>query len=328
MGDRLSRREFDDPLFEALMGEGGGEDLLGGIELDATDQHTYLTDNGAFQSIENTRPPITTDQDAELYQRAAADRLSGGDDLSAATMLRGMQDAAANAQAPAVGLAPPSWSRGLLGGNAVVPAVVDFNPTPLQELVYWPGDDQETRPITIVIGLLAPLPATGSYRPMAHIQWGTRDGKHTVDLDVGTGIELTLIASSCYVSVGQDGGFAVGQAAGQPIPMTASIGFLATAPRGTPIARTAYLDIMAPATPVVIPRPAFANSISALWRSNFTDAYTITLFSATETIGTIVVAASTQLAVPITLPNDCNSLSVTNNGGAPGNGRLIFGLSL
>jgi len=250
------------------------------------------------------------------------------DDMDHKFNLREMQKAEDNEEAPFRSVGPTTWDRGVLGGiYQVQPAVVTTNAGPLIEAVFWPGEDKESRAVTVTIQPEQPLevsPVSGSViiRPTARINWGTRNGKFQADVDVGTGFEFTLSASYIYVSLGLDGG------SNTAYNLLAGLSFY-SASHTRPALRTTYLDSQGSGAGglVNIARPAFANTIEAFDRSDFTAGYTLDFKDINGVkIGQRIIAASTTLAVPLMLANDVRSIDVTNSGAGGTSSRLVFGL--
>lgn len=293
-----------------------------------------LVNNGAFTEIvdegtffDNGDSLYETDFQQELEMRSRSEHIDGLplDDLDAKFRLQELDRAAIDAKSPSVSLAPASWDRGVLGGIATAqPNPTSTLPGDLNQVVFWPGDDRESGPVTIT---LAPKPGvfqspTTSLLPVsrsvARVNWGTKNGQFTADVDVGNGIEFSIEAASVYVSVYQDAGSTISQ------NLMASIGFY-SATRTCTATRTAYLSILSGATENVI-RPNFATTIIGFERYDSTAQYVLDMLDINGTlIGQRVVPPSAYLITPIVLPNDCYSIDVTNNGSL-GDSRLIFGL--
>jgi hypothetical protein len=298
------------------------------VALDALDPPVFIADNGAFRSIEDPRGPILTDQDQEDAIRADAVYRGGGDQLTSATIERATNNAITNATAPLVSLVPPSWNRGLLGGRGDTRPQQVTQPTPLTQIVYWPGDDNESRPIAVAVAPTDGMPSSGTFRGVAQVVWGTREGRFSVLVDIGAGVQLNLVASSCFVSVGQDAGAPPSSSICSPLAYSATIGFLSTFTRGPQATRTIYADQQPQTTPVTFARPAFATAIAGFGRSDATVAWTINLLANSDIVHQIVVPASGQFSGPVPLPNDVNNVQLINSGAGPANARLTFGLSL
>ncbi len=298
------------------------------VELDGADPFTFLTDNGASVQIEEPAPRVLkTDQDFDDYLLSQAREAAGGDDLDEAATLRSLHDQVDQTRAPSVSMTPRSWDRGRLGDTQPVGNDVNITADGLPVLlVHWPGDDRETTAVSLTVApILTPGQNPGLGRAVARIIWGTQDGKFQCDVDIGTGVQLTLVASNVYVYVLFLSGITT--------PLNQKFSGAISFQRLNPTNRstlTDYIDALAGGGSITIPRPQFGNTIQNFSRSNFTDAWTIvgqgTVGGAVVTIMTIVIAASTQPQLPIYLPNDVSSLVITNSGAGAGNARVVFGV--
>ncbi len=115
------------------------------------------------------------------------------------------------------------------------------------EVVRWTGNVNEARAVSISIGIADILPTDGTFtptasaaaRPYAIIQYGSRNFVKQVKVDVGKGINISLVASKVTVSVGLDipsGGTAYGT-----MLLGASMGF-GGSPLTAPVTSTIYID--------------------------------------------------------------------------------------
>lgn len=228
---------------------------------------------------------------------------------------------------PRSSINPSSWDRGSLGDQVTLtpgrPTTADGA---IQPMAYWPGDDRDVCPVTITVApvILDPTVAVGGVvRAVARINWGTKNGRFQMDVDIGIGFQLTLEASSVYVSGFLEANSTVNW------NVHASIGFYTTA-RPVPVTRTAYVSNSATGAPGVVnvTRPSFASSMTFM-RQLATDTYTISFLDANlTTIGQRDVAASAYVETPIPLPNDCFIVQVVFNAGgaAPRLSRVVFEL--
>ncbi|MBI4150705.1 hypothetical protein HY492_01125 [Candidatus Woesearchaeota archaeon] len=226
-------------------------------------------------------------------------------------------------RAPFRNINPISWSRGLLGGFATIPApptdTTAGNPV---QLVYWSSlTDGEVCPVTVSASPL-PLPASASASPRAVVRarWGVHNNFFQVDADVGLGVQFVINASSVIVSAYLDGG------PNASFDIGASIGFYATAPT-QPITRTRYLDSLAAATSVTVDRPDFATTVYGVMRSDAAAQILLEFLSLSGTlIGQQVVAANEYLVTPIPMPSNIRRVRVTNQGASAIQGAISFGL--
>jgi hypothetical protein len=303
------------------------------------EQHVHLVDDGAFVEvmdrdlIEGDTPTgvdsaFQTDFEHEFEMREAAYKGPDGqklDDLDHAINLRHMQREEAAKEAPHRNINPPSWDRGKLGGGYLLRPGVPTSAAGLQQLlVHWPGDDREVVPVVVTANPLNPLPTSGFVlRPFINVKWGNNNGEFEADIDVGTGVQLAISASSVYVTAGLDA------LSTTDLFVSAAIGFY-SADKACQAARTSYLDAIASgATTAGIARPRFATTIASFLRSDVANAYTLNLKDANGTIiGAIAVAANT-IVTNVPLPNDCRTVDVVNGGagGSTPSARLVWGLS-
>lgn len=302
------------------------------------EQHVHLTDDSAFveiadrQLVEGDTPSgvdsaFQTDFEHDFEMRERAYRGPNGqklDDLDQAINLRQMQREEAAKVSPHRNVNPASWDSGILGGQAIVPA----NSAALgqaKEVVMWVGEDREALPVLITLRpreLPTPAGGAGIIRPFARIRWGTRNGEFVAHVDVGTGVQLALGASSVYVEVGLDVGSTVDS------QIAAALSFW-SADKSTPATRTAYIDALAAGgTLANVLRPNFATTIQSFVRSDVAGAYTITMRDISlNNVGQFVVPANANFVGPVQLPNDCRSVDVTSAAAGITNGRLTWGLS-
>ena len=263
--------------------------------------------------------------DDEFAQRMkleeAAATVSGGNDLAQMVGVEEAQKQKAISEAPYRRINPPSAYQALLGGTGVV--FVGQDP---QQVIFWQGENVEALPVSIMLWPQTLTSAGGvSVRPFARIDFGTRDGRVRVDVDLGTGTQLCVPASTVYVSVGVE--VAAGVTGTISSRLSASIGFYPIV-RTAPITRTSYLDSIAAAATQTITRPAFANSIIGFERLDTTAQYTILFNANLVNVSRHIIAANTYLTAPIYLSNDITEVVVTNNGGGTDQARLVWGLAL
>lgn len=310
-----------------------------------------LISDGAWTDIEDRpykdNPDSAYESEFDIQARDITESHMGPngeqvDDLDAAFDVRQREKARENLESPHRNINPASWDRGVLGQtieikpgpNTTVGALtinVEGDP---QLAVFWPGDDREACPITVTVQPTYPLPAGDSkiVNAVAIIEWGIHGAKFYVEVDVGTGFELSLSASSCYVKFKYPTSYmyAVGDAqTNTTYPVSASIGFYSTS-RTQAVTRSGLTQsISNNSTGDDVVRPAFATSLVGFER-NAAQQCTLGFYTAGgELLFQRTYAATSYITSPISLPTDCYSVRVTNDNVAPNSAvvaRLIFGL--
>lgn len=281
---------------------------------------------------ENTEEEILGDElSARIRQREEAVEGSGGEELVMLQNADQAQKKALTSAAPYRNINPESAYNGLLGGRAVVP----FGSPPIQ-VINWVGRDIEALPVTISIfpigdGIALVDPAGISYAQnqiaYARITWGTRDGLQSVDVDVGTGVQLTVNASVVYVSVGNSLSEDGSPLTDTPASVAASIGFY-TGSKDAPVIYTNYDLIGASPDTHVFKRPSYASHLY-FERSDIRDAFTLTFrYSAGANSYVRAIAANAYLENPVKLSNDVKEVLVANNGTHTNEVRVMWGLYL
>jgi hypothetical protein len=186
-----------------------------------------MVNDGATTQIVDTKPEgiFEDDWDRLLRDREAAAIGPNGellDDFDQEFQLGVQKSAEAAAQAPPTNQNPASATTAILGGQATPTAG-----QPSLEVARWVGQDSEATNFTITAQPIRPPtvinPPNGNISANAFliIQWGVRSYTWTIEVDIGTGVELTLTGSFVSVSIAVDPGFVVTQ--GQQI--TAGISF-------------------------------------------------------------------------------------------------------
>ena len=286
---------------------------------------TSLLDDGAFVRVADHEvmtgnydggdSAFQSDTERDLQLRAESMIGPDGqvlDELDAATMFQELRRRDRADLVTTVSLSPPSAAHALLGGSALCqPGDPTTLAGRLQQVVFWAGDDLESTPCTITLGQVkAPVVSGGGsvkIRPVARVTWGTRTASYSVDLDIGTGAQLTVCASSVYVSCYLDVGST------QATELCASLGFYSSTPRN-PATRTIYFDGLGTSSPVSTPRPTYSNQILNVTRSVNGAALTLRFFdSSGAVIGVQTILANTALASPIVLPNDCTLVDLATD---------------
>jgi hypothetical protein len=270
----------------------------------------------------------------EFHDRLAQDDEASVDvegrprsDLDRMAHSAGLKQQAIQTVAPFVRINPETASRALLGGRATVNPGQD----PVQ-VINWVGEDVEACAVTITLQPLIVFGTSGASSPatiqgFARISWGSRDGVQTVDVDVGSGCQLTVVASVVYVSVGQQP--LTGLLLGGPLTLSASLGFF-TCTRTEPLTYTNYVDNAATNQIDTFARPAFASHVYFA-RFPQGDSWTLDFRrnNGGAPIYSRVIPADVFLDAPIKLPNDTGMVKVIYTGATPVNtSRLMWGLYL
>lgn len=292
--------------------------------------------------IDIDEPEYSNDDFAQMVRgkQEAMDE-AGGDDLAAGVIYRDNVEIEQNREVKrnealtVFAAAPPSAKGAVLGQIfSIQPANQTTLPGATQQAVNWAGELRETRECTVTASpvmavrfsdsrLTVVSASNGVSRPYVTVQWGTDQGLYKAQIDLGSGIKLTVACCSLLVSLHLD----VGSAAAMEVEASMSFG---AAPQPTPLTRTAYIDGLTSGNgPSVTFRPPFATHILAITRSDFTAAMTLTYKDLNGTvIGQRILAASTDLDAPLYLPNDCVSVEVTTGSAGAINARLVYGLTL
>jgi len=199
--DEMDRVEVDENpyLVDAI-----NEDGYPGFHPYADASRTFEERAGIeVDSDEQEEEALGDDLADRIRQREDAVVGSGGSEIAMLQQVGEAHKDALSAVARNVRINPPSAYRALLGGKALCSP----GQAPV-EVINWVGDDVEATPVTITVSpypaiyrgpAVAALTQTGF--GFARIQWGTRDSLHTVDVDVGSGFQVTIAASVVYVSV-------------------------------------------------------------------------------------------------------------------------------
>lgn len=297
-----------------------------GLSLDGID--LYLTDDGAGVEIDDdallvrgdgSDNPFTDEFQERVAAREEARAEYPENDLAQMSVVQEEKRAEENKIAPFHRINPASAVTGILGGQRTVAPGQD----PL-DVVWWTGADEEACPISIMAYPLdIALAASGDngVRPFVNIDFGTRDGRATVTVDVGRGIQLTVPGSTAFVRVGLDPGSEISYR------IAASIGFY-TIVRTTPLTRTLYIDDLAGSGSQALARPAFASGLlfersapASQWLLEFVDGSGAVVYSR-------ILQANAYFDTPIQLSNDIVSVTATNQSGSSGSARAIFVLAL
>lgn len=294
-----------------------------------TEEDLDLSSDGDLAA--ETQPSSDEETDDDLAsivsQREVAAIGSDGRPVSDFKMLQ-RADAVRNQQiaerAKYVRVNPESAYTGLLGGQVEIPA----NSADQQMVINWVGEDVEATPVTISLyptETFSPYPTALTALPLgiATVRWGTRNGTQEAVIDIGTGCQFTINASSVYVSVGH-AITPLGVANNAPIRLNASLGFY-TCQKNSPLTYTSY--IFNTGTTQSCARPPYASHVY-FDRANTTVQWTLDFhFSTSGVAYSRIVAANAYLTEPIKLANDICGVYLTN-AGAAAMARLTWGLYL
>jgi hypothetical protein len=265
-----------------------------------------------------------------LKQRQDAAVGADGHPVGDLAMLAGVQQAQQKASekvAPFVNTNPATAFRALLGGRFTV----DVQKPPFQ-VINWVGEDVEAKPVTITLSPIIDSADTNYAQvASAYVMWGTRDGIQTAEIDIGHGIQFTLVASTIYVSIGLPSNYGVPGANqnvfGGTVNIAASMGFYTTAKNAALTKTNPMIRMDNTVVTAIVPRPAFASHIY-FERQDPTTQWTLTFL---DTSGIIayerIVLANTYLS-EVKLANDVNFVKVTTTAGgfSTYSARLIWGL--
>lgn len=243
------------------------------------------------------------------------------DDLSHKSSLKQHQKDAQASIAPHYNPNPSSVSKGTLGGQDRVPTGEN------RQVANWPGDDSETRPVSIVFAPVQQIGETPNeppiLRPFGIIQFGTRGFLTRAEVDIGLGCQFTVPASAVTLQVAME--------PSTPPGSMILAGMLSFNPivRWSPITRTLYGDqvgwVGTSVAPFIV--PPFAKNVS-FWRNPITTAVTLFFLDSSGAESyRVVLAANTIMTDPIPLSGDI--VSIGTDVGLVGltSAKLIFGLS-
>lgn len=254
------------------------------------------------------------------------------DQLQHFAKLRGAKHALLEKQAPFVRNNPPSILVGALGNQ------IEVRAGEKKQVANWTGDDAETLPITVTLGAVGLVVGSAepetpfAQRPYAIIQYGTRSSLLTLEVDIGRGCQFTLGASMVTVQVCVEAGPVI--TPGMPeLPMLLS-GMLSCHPvvRTQNITRTLYLENDGTNVVTFMPIPAFAKSL-VVYKPNSGEYASAAALTFYDSVGQptfyTVVAANTQLTVPIEMPGDAVAVTFTDVAGLQDTpSRFVFNLEL
>ncbi len=328
------RRDYNRDALERMGREGGLDDLVGEVyDVEIPNEHpANLVDNDAdIQNVDPLIPgPFRDDFTEQMRQRARSHIGPRGetltDDFDQKFQVQEEERAALAEEAMPVQVNPLSASKGTLGGHGrVIVAVPGNNPI---GIAFWQGaDDVESRAVVVTISPTIPEvneAGTLIYRPFARVDFGTR-GQHSVEVDIGRGVQFPVSGAAVRVAVGLDDGSTV-----TDMEFEASLSFASYA-RPTVITRTLYGATQDGGTTVEFEVPNFARDVilhrattSTAMRLDFKD-------SAGNVRYSIALAAGVTQADPIRLGGDIVLVDVVNTAGGgtlSGVVTLVFGLAL
>jgi hypothetical protein len=302
---------------------------------DIAPDQAMLEYDGVSTEVVEPHPIPERGQFQDDFEKLVQDREqamvdAGGEDIDRDFLLREQENAEANVVAPHACANPASWNRGVIGGAVKVqpsgdPAVAGQ----FTQVAHWPGDDRETVPVAITVmpridPALVPLVATGVFRPIGRVRWGTRGAQFELVFDVGIGAQFSIAASSAYLDVGLDVG------SDTAMLISGALSFWGVSSAGSQQTRTDYTGTIANGGNVTRTRPQFASTIVDVGRSVATVPFTIDILDANATvIDERTIAASTFVQSPIYLPNDCRGIKISNtDAGNPAVFRVIWGLDV
>jgi hypothetical protein len=307
--------------------------LIGADQAEHADHKiNLLRDSGGMLDIAD---PETEDSDFGEFirQRASAMEQSGGDDLAAHVIHRGVDTAKVTEQAPFARTQPPSITTAVLGGKATVTS----GSLPVN-LAYWQGDDAETTMSTVQVApvnqLTSANSAFGDCSPFARVQFGTGGFLNTMEVDIGRGCMFSVPGSSIILDVGMDPVNIVGSTKGS-MSLTGMITPGKQMYRSPSVVRSIFVDIQSGDTQF-FSVPQFARSCIFEVFSNDASGtpilksppYLITFLSSGGSGYSRQFLGGTYWDIPIPLSTDIVQVSMKANGAFEVSGRLIFELSV
>lgn len=254
------------------------------------------------------------------------------DELANKARLRSLKHDALSQSAAFSRIQPTSVLKGITGnivdviGATTVPtgAPSTIN-TP--QVAFWPGEDEETLPVTIMFTPAQDItfPASAAdpaLRPYGVIQFGSHGVPARLEVDIGLGVQLTVGASQVTLSVGLDSIVGV-------TPQMRLGGTISFYPivRTLPVTRTRYADApnaIAGAS-LFFSVPSFSGNVVFLPLAP-ANGYAIDFFDSSNTLvySTPTLTGPTQ--VPVALSSDIVMVGLRNVAGGDARGRLVFGL--
>lgn len=314
-------------------------------------RHVY-DDDDAFSAreqklalLEDEHQEVSEDSDIfghDELEHADAVLSSGvGDSLTQKASLRQDKWQELNNVANFRRINPPSVLQGVIGGQQPIELTVDnYRNPPRPEVANWGGDDSETLPVTVVF---APVQQVQNaiqqveLQPIGIVQFGTRGMAVRAEVDIGTGVQFTINASSVILQVTLETDpnfvFPPGNNTLATARLSGMLSFYTTTHTNS-ITRTklVYPSAGPVATNVVV--PPFSRNVyicRSTTATNPTGAALTLDFKNSQgfTVHTRFLAAGAYIDEPIPLGNSVVSIDVTYTGGGFSGPvvSLIFGLA-
>jgi hypothetical protein len=305
---------------------GGSGVPVRGAEIPSGPTYMASKGDGAWLDVEDRQTPEDEDSDFSDLVQAREQALvdGGGDTLAQEAIFADRHRAALARDAAFVRNVPKSITTAMLGQQVQV-----NSDGTTKQVVYWQGATEETLPVTVAISPISTSinagGLTGLAQPFAKVTFGTMNGVHTFFVDIGTGIQFTVPASSITVDVGLETQTGIRSSS---MLIAGAISFHPTV-RTSPLTRTVYVDPI-PNGDAIIQVPPFARRV-IFYRNPATTA--ITAFNFVDTFSRVVyqtaLAASAQFTDPIWLSTDVTSVDIfAADGTGSSHLRAIFELAL
>jgi hypothetical protein len=253
--------------------------------------------------------------------------------------------------APWVRIVPETAYAALMGGNAAVFAP----PSPaakIEEVARWTGlQGADALPVSVAFSQVSAIPQTFTgenesfsadrYAPFGIVQYGTRNGPLSIEVDINVGCQFTIGATAVSLLVGLDD---IGGTNLAPMDLAGQLSFF-TVTHLQPITRTRYIPSLpaGPGPPFfpapgsfnwIVPVPKFSKSVS-LWRADASQSAVLQFFASDGNSEYLVdVPAGTYMLTPIPLVGSVFFVMVRGGSAIPfSNGplaasRLLFNLAL
>lgn len=273
----------------------------------------------------------------------------GASSLDQKVSLRERKLSDLSAKAPFRRINPPSVLAGSLGNQAnlaigpggfIFPigtrSGVRFGTyrMPTVQVANWAGDDAETIPVTVILAPVAQQRPTQTLPvwPFGIVQFGTRAISIQAEVDLATGTQFTVNASSVTLQVGlETGGDFVAPTVVAQENLAGMLSFYPTT--HTPAVtrtRILYQDLV-PGVPVTLTIPIFSRNLTFVHNVSANTAYLLSfLDSQGNTTYEFPIPANTYPLTPIPLATDTVSVKVSRTDAFPAEQsqeRLIFGLA-
>jgi len=254
-----------------------------------------------------------------------AREMRSADQLVQKAALRRQVHNAMNDRAPFVRINPVSVLKGTLGGQQQV------TPGTNLQVAWWQGEDAEALPLVATLAPVQQLLAIDSgiavLRPYAILQFGTRGFLVKAEVDIGTGCQVVVGASSMTIQVALE---AIPNGFGGTAGFMKLAGMISFYPseRVLPNTRTRYVDSLAGNSSADYIVPPFAKSV-IFWREPRTEPFELDfLINNGGIVYSFAAAANVVMTDPIQLSPDIIAVRVKDTSGGGLNGRLIFNLDI